>query len=58
MAMFGRSNLTATRLPYLHLNARSRRITARDIREVYIEEITRFLPRGVDRDEYLSKVMP
>lgn len=58
MAMFGRSNLTNTRLPYLHLNARSRRITSAEAREVYVEEITRFLPGRVNREEYIGKVMP
>jgi hypothetical protein len=58
MDLFGRSNLTTNTLPYMHRNARSRQITAREIKKVYVEEITRFLPRGVDRDEYLRKVMP
>ena len=50
--------MTPTKLPYLHHNARSRRITRREIREVFIEEITRGLPAHIDKDEYLRKVMP
>lgn len=50
--------MTPTRLPYLHKNARSRRITAEEIASVYADEITRGLPPGVDRDEYLRNVLP
>jgi hypothetical protein len=50
--------LTATKLPYLHKNARSRQITTREVREVFAEEITRGLDRRIDREEYLRKVMP
>ncbi|AKF14223.1 hypothetical protein SEA_LUCHADOR_59 [Mycobacterium phage Luchador] len=50
--------MTPNRLPYLHKNARSRQITRAEVREVFEEEITRGLPRGLDRDEYLRKVMP
>lgn len=46
-----------TRLPYLHKNARSRQITSAEVREVFAEETSRFLPRGLDRDEYLRKVL-
>ena len=46
------------KLPFLHRNARSRNISSAEIREVYIEEITRGLPSRVDRREYLRKVMP
>ena len=45
-------------LPFLHRNARSRNITSAEIREVYIEEITRHLDGRVDREEFLRKVMP
>lgn len=58
MATSGRSNLSPTKVPYLHLNARSRQITSREVREVYVEEITRFLQGRVNREEYLRKVMP
>ncbi|APC43106.1 hypothetical protein SEA_KERBEROS_57 [Mycobacterium phage Kerberos] len=50
--------MTATKLPYLHKNARSRRISSSEIREVFAEEITRNLDRRLDREEYLRKVMP
>ncbi|QJD50261.1 hypothetical protein SEA_IWOKEUPLIKEDIS_58 [Mycobacterium phage Iwokeuplikedis] len=50
--------MTSTKLPYLHKNARSRRITTKEVREVFAEETTRNLPRGINREEYLRKVMP
>lgn len=51
-------NLSHTaRLPYLHKNARSRQINSAEVREVFAEETSRFLPRGLDRDEYLRKVL-
>ncbi|ARQ94623.1 putative gp53.1 [Mycolicibacterium hassiacum DSM 44199] len=50
--------LTSTKLPYLHKNARSRRITTAEVREVFAEEVTRGLDSRIDRDEYLRKVMP
>ncbi|APC43203.1 hypothetical protein SEA_JAAN_55 [Mycobacterium phage Jaan] len=50
--------MTSTKLPYLHKNARSRQITSKEVREVFAEEITRGLPRGLDKEEYLRKVMP
>ncbi|AXC33414.1 hypothetical protein SEA_BACHOME_56 [Mycobacterium phage Bachome] len=50
--------MTATKLPYLHKNARSRQITKREIREVFADEITRGLDRRIDKREYLRKVMP
>ena len=56
--MFGGCDLTATTLPYLHHNARSRRIPSREIREVYIEDLTRGLPAGIDKSDYVRKVMP
>jgi hypothetical protein len=49
--------LTANELPYLHLNARSRKITSEEVKSIYLEEISWFLPRGVDRQDYLRKVM-
>ncbi|QGJ89004.1 hypothetical protein SEA_QUEENB2_54 [Mycobacterium phage QueenB2] len=49
--------MTST-LPYLHKNARSKRITRKEVREVFAEETTRSLPHGLDREEYLRKVMP
>ncbi|ATN92181.1 hypothetical protein SEA_TIPSYTHETREX_51 [Mycobacterium phage TipsytheTRex] len=49
--------MTATKLPYLHKNARSRQITSREVREVFAEEVTRGLDSRLDRDEYLRKVM-
>lgn len=50
--------MTSTKLPYLHKNARSRRITKREVREVFAEEITRGLDPRINREEYLRKVMP
>ncbi|AXH48919.1 hypothetical protein SEA_TOMATHAN_57 [Mycobacterium phage Tomathan] len=50
--------MTPTKLPFLHKNARSRRISSSEIREVFAEEITRNLDRRLDREEYLRKVMP
>ncbi|AXH46794.1 hypothetical protein SEA_ACOLYTE_50 [Mycobacterium phage Acolyte] len=50
--------MTATKLPYLHKNARSRRITSQEVREVFSEEVTRGLDRRLNRDEYLRRVMP
>lgn len=58
MEKFGRSNLTNNKLPFMHLNARSRRIKRCEIREVYIQEISRFLPQGIDQEKYVQKVMP
>lgn len=52
------STLTANRLPYLHKNSRSSQISTAEIREVFIEEITRGLDSRIDKDEYLKKVMP
>ncbi|AOQ28172.1 hypothetical protein SEA_DUDELITTLE_54 [Mycobacterium phage DudeLittle] len=49
--------MTST-LPYLHKNARSRRITSKEVREVFADEITRSLDRRLDREEYLKRVMP
>ncbi|AEL17811.1 hypothetical protein TURBIDO_56 [Mycobacterium phage Turbido] len=49
--------MTST-LPYLHKNARSRRITRKEVREVFAAEVTRNLDRRLDREEYLRKVMP
>ncbi|AMW64134.1 hypothetical protein SEA_EVILGENIUS_57 [Mycobacterium phage EvilGenius] len=49
--------MTST-LPYLHKNARSRRITRKEVREVFAAEITRNLDRRLDREEYLKRVMP
>ncbi|AHJ86670.1 hypothetical protein CRB1_59 [Mycobacterium phage CRB1] len=50
--------MTFTKLPYLHKNARSRRITSREVREVFADEVTRNLDRRLDKDEYLRRVMP
>ncbi|QGJ87782.1 hypothetical protein SEA_BIANCATRI92_55 [Mycobacterium phage BiancaTri92] len=50
--------MTATKLPYLHKNARSRQITSREVREVFADEVSRSLPHGLDREEYLRKVLP
>ena len=50
-------NLSHTTIPYLHRNARSRRITTAEVREVFAEEITRGLHHNQDRDEYLRKGM-
>ncbi|QTF81478.1 hypothetical protein SEA_TARSUSIV_54 [Mycobacterium phage TarsusIV] len=50
--------MTSTKLPFLHKNARSRRITKKEVREVFAAEITRSLDRRLDREEYLRKVMP
>ncbi|AXH48826.1 hypothetical protein SEA_STEAMY_51 [Mycobacterium phage Steamy] len=50
--------MTPTRLPYLHKNARSRRIPTSEIREVFVSEMTRGLDRRLDRDDYIKKVMP
>ncbi|ALF02201.1 hypothetical protein SEA_LADYBIRD_60 [Mycobacterium phage LadyBird] len=50
--------MTFTKLPYLHKNARSRRITSREVREVFAAEVTRNLDRRLDKDEYLRRVMP
>lgn len=44
-------------LPFLHRNARSRKISSAEIREVYIEGITHGLAGRVDREEYLRKVL-
>lgn len=52
------SDLKPNKLPMLHLNARSRRITSGEAREVFVEEITRGLDRRLDKDEYLRSVMP
>ncbi|ATN88427.1 hypothetical protein SEA_DALMATIAN_56 [Mycobacterium phage Dalmatian] len=49
--------MTST-LPYLHKNARSRRITSKEVREVFADEITRSLDHRLDREEYLKRVMP
>ncbi|ACE79980.1 hypothetical protein Pukovnik_54 [Mycobacterium phage Pukovnik] len=49
--------MTSTKLPYLHKNARSRQITSREVREVFADEVTRGMPRGMDREEYLRSVM-
>lgn len=43
-------------LPYLHKNSRSQQLSKADIREIYIEEITRGL--NCELDGYLRKVMP
>ena len=51
-------NLTSNKLPYLHRDSRSSRLTTKEVREVYLEEISKFIPHGVSRSEYLRRVMP
>ncbi|AIT13372.1 hypothetical protein PBI_EQUEMIOH13_56 [Mycobacterium phage Equemioh13] len=50
--------MSSTKLPFLHKNARSRRITSKEVREVFADEVTRGLDRRLDREEYLRRVMP
>lgn len=52
------SYLTSTKLPYLHKNPRSQRITSAEALEVFSEESSRFIPRGISRESYLRKVLP
>ncbi|AIK67771.1 hypothetical protein AVV38_gp48 [Mycobacterium phage Piro94] len=50
--------MSSTKLPFLHKNPRSRRITSKEVREVFADEVTRGLDRRLDREEYLRRVMP
>jgi len=47
-----------TPIPFLHRDARSKRIASEEVREVFAEEVVRGLDRRLNKDDYLRSVMP